>query len=107
MDDPFKILGVTRDASTHARELYGVDMIQERHRHRYEFNNEYKGALVEHGLTIAGINPERNLVEIVEIKEHPYFVACQFHPEFTSRPNRSQPLFQGLITAAHKRKYHG
>lgn len=82
-------------------------MIQERHRHRYEFNNEYKDALVEHGLTIAGINPERNLVEIVEIKEHPYFVACQFHPEFTSRPNRSQPLFQGLITAAHKRKYHG
>ena len=81
-------------------------MIQERHRHRYEFNNEYKDALVEHGLTIAGINPERNLVEIVEIKEHPYFVACQFHPEFTSRPNRSQPLFQGLITAAHKRKYH-
>ena len=94
-------------AGTHARELYGVDMIQERHRHRYEFNNEYKDALVEHGLTIAGINPERNLVEIVEIKEHPYFVACQFHPEFTSRPNRSQPLFQGLITAAHKRKYHG
>ena len=92
---------------TKARKLYGVSMIRERHRHRYEFNNDYKDILVENGLIISGVNPERNLVEIVEIKEHPYFVACQFHPEFTSRPNRSQPLFQGLITAAHNRKYKG
>lgn len=92
---------------TRAQELYGKEMIQERHRHRYEFNNKYKDLLVEHGLIVAGVNPERNLVEIVEVKDHPYFVACQFHPEFTSRPNRSQPLFQGLITAAHKRKYKG
>lgn len=92
---------------TKAKKLYGVSMIRERHRHRYEFNNDYKDILVENGLIISGVNPERNLVEIVEIKEHPYFVACQFHPEFTSRPNRSQPLFQGLITAAHNRKYKG
>lgn len=92
---------------TKAKKLYGVSMIRERHRHRYEFNNDYKDILVENGLIISGVNPERNLVEIVEIKEHPYFVACQFHPEFTSRPNRSQPLFQGLITAAHNCKYKG
>lgn len=92
---------------TNARRLYGKTVIKERHRHRYEFNNDYKNILVENGFVIAGVNPERNLVEIVEIKEHPYFVACQFHPEFTSRPNRSQPLFQGLITAAHNRKYKG
>lgn len=92
---------------TNARKLYGKAIIKERHRHRYEFNNDYKNILVENGFVIAGVNPERNLVEIVEIKEHPYFVACQFHPEFTSRPNRSQPLFQGLITAAHNRKYKG
>lgn len=90
---------------TNARRLYDSSMIKERHRHRYEFNNDYKNILVENGLVIAGINPERNLVEIIEIKDHPYFVACQFHPEFTSRPNRSHPLFQGLITAAHNRKY--
>ena len=90
---------------TNARKLYDSPMIKERHRHRYEFNNDYKDILVENGLIIAGINPERNLVEIIEIEDHPYFVACQFHPEFTSRPNRSHPLFQGLITAAHNRKY--
>ena len=90
---------------TNARKLYDSPMIKERHRHRYEFNNDYKDLLVENGLIIAGINPERNLVEIIEIEDHPYFVACQFHPEFTSRPNRSHPLFQGLITAAHNRKY--
>ena len=90
---------------THARELYGKDHILERHRHRYEFNNEYKDILVSHGLTVAGINPDRDLVEIIELKDHPFFVASQFHPEFNSRPNRAQPLFQGLINAAHKRKY--
>ncbi|HIX81646.1 MAG TPA: gamma-glutamyl-gamma-aminobutyrate hydrolase family protein, partial [Candidatus Erysipelatoclostridium merdavium] len=90
---------------TKAHKLYGKEIIEERHRHRYEFNNEYRQVLIDNGLIISGVNPERNLVEIIEIEEHPYFVACQFHPEFTSRPNRSQPLFQGLITAAHKRKY--
>lgn len=91
---------------TKAYEAYGKKPeIQERHRHRYEFNNQFRQILEEKGLVIAGINPERDLVEIVEIKDHPWFVASQFHPEFGSRPNRSQPLFQGLITAAHKIKY--
>lgn len=90
---------------TKARQLYGVSTIKERHRHRYEFNNDYRELLTEKGLIIAGVNPERDLVEIIEVKDHPFFVACQFHPEFTSRPNRSQPLFQGLITAAHGQKY--
>lgn len=90
---------------THVQALYQKDIIKERHRHRYEFNNKYKDVLVENGLTVAGYNPERKLVEIVELKDHPFYVGCQFHPEFSSRPNRSQPLFQGLITAAHQRKY--
>ena len=89
-----------------AYELYGEKEIHERHRHRYEFNNNYKDVLVENGLKVAGFNPERNLVEIVELEDHPYYVGCQFHPEFTSRPNRAQPLFQGLISAAHDRKYN-
>ena len=91
---------------THAYRLYGKEMIKERHRHRYEFNNNYKDVLVENGLKVAGFNPERNLVEIDELEDHPYYVGCQFHPEFTSRPNRAQPLFQGLISAAHDRKYN-
>lgn len=86
-------------------QLYGQDMIQQRHRHRYEFNNKYKEILEEHGLIVSGKNPERNLVEIIELENHPYFVACQFHPEFASRPNRSEPIFQGFITAACHKKY--
>lgn len=86
-------------------QLYGQDMIQQRHRHRYEFNNKYKEILEEHGLIVSGKNPERDLVEIIELKNHPYFVACQFHPEFASRPNRSEPIFQGFITAACHKKY--
>lgn len=84
---------------TLAHHLYQQDMIQQRHRHRYEFNNQYKTILQQHGLIVSGINPQRDLVEIVEIKDHPFFMACQFHPEFSSRPNRSEPLFQGFITA--------
>ena len=86
-------------------ELYGKDLIQQRHRHRYEFNNKYKEILEEHGLIVSGKNPERDLVEIIELENHPYFVACQFHPEFASRPNRSEPIFQGFITAACHKKY--
>ena len=85
---------------TKAYSLYKKSLIQQRHRHRYEFNNKYKDILQKHGLIISGRNPERDLVEIIELKDHPYFVAAQFHPEFTSRPNRSEPLFQGFITAA-------
>ena len=90
---------------TLAHQLYQQDMIQQRHRHRYEFNNQFRTILQQHGLIISGINPQRNLVEIVEMKDHPFFLACQFHPEFSSRPNRSEPLFQGFITAAcHNKK---
>lgn len=91
---------------TMAKRLYGQDVIHERHRHRYEFNNVYRKALEDAGMVISGINPKRNLVEIVELPDHPYFIACQFHPEFRSRPTRAHPLFQGLINAAHKKKYN-
>ena len=90
---------------TKAAALYGQETIQERHRHRYEFNNVYRETLEKAGLVVSGINPRRNLVEIVELPNHPYFVACQFHPEFKSRPTRSHPLFQGFINAAHAKKY--
>lgn len=85
---------------TKARELYGQEDIVERHRHRFEFNNDYRERLTEAGLVISGLNTERNLVEVVELKDHPWFVACQYHPEFKSRPNRPHPLFAGLVGAA-------
>ncbi len=94
------------ELDSHAYRLYGKQDIKERHRHRYEFNNEYRDILEKNGLRVVGVNTQRNLVEIVEIEDHPYFVACQFHPEFSSRPNRAQPLFLGLISAAHKGKYN-
>ncbi len=77
--------------------------ISERHRHRYEFNNEYKSTLVKKGLVIAGVNPERHLVEIIELKDHPFFVGVQFHPEFQSRPQRPHPLFLEFIKASGER----
>ena len=83
-----------------ARKQYGKESIQERHRHRYEFNNAFKEKLEEAGMIFSGINPQSHLVEIAEIKDHPYMVGCQFHPEFLSRPNRPHPLFKGLIEAA-------
>jgi len=80
--------------------------INERHRHRYEINNDYREELVKNGLTISGLSPDGRLVEIVEISDHPWYVACQFHPEFKSRPNRPHPLFLGLVGAAleHRRR---
>ena len=75
-------------------------MIVERHRHRYEFNNNYREVLEKAGLTIAGTSEDGSLVEVVEIKGHPWFVACQFHPEFTSRPRDGHPLFIGFVRAA-------
>ena len=89
---------------TRARALYGAENIVERHRHRFEFNNDYRARLEAAGLTVSGVNPERNLVEVVELKDHPWFVACQYHPEFKSRPNRPHPLFAGLVGAAIVRK---
>lgn len=79
---------------------YGSKKIVERHRHRFEFNNAYRGELVKAGLVLAGVSPDGHLVEIIEIKNHPFFVASQFHPEFKSRPNRPHPLFDAFIKAA-------
>ncbi len=90
------------DPKSLAYRAYGVPKISERHRHRYEFNNDYREALVEGGLRIAGLSPDKKLVEIIEIKDHPFFVASQFHPEFKSRPLRPHPLFRDFIKAALK-----
>lgn len=83
-------------------ELYKTDLIVERHRHRYEFNNEFKSQFEEKGMVFSGINPQTNLCEIIELKDHPFFVACQFHPEFKSRPLDPHPLFVGLLEASIK-----
>ena len=82
---------------TLANEIYKEEIIEERHRHRYEYNNDYRQALEKAGLICSGTSPNGNLVEIVEIKEHPFFIAVQFHPEFKSRPNRPAPLFRQLV----------
>ncbi len=87
---------------THAYEAYGTEMISERHRHRFEFNNAYREKLSEAGLVIAGTLPDDSLVEVVEVKDHPWFVASQFHPELKSRPNNPHPLFRDFIGAALK-----
>ena len=84
---------------TKARELYNKDEIEERHRHRYEFNNKYRECMQEKGLVVSGTSPDNELVEIIEIPSHPYFIAAQFHPEFKSRPDRPHPLFIGLVEA--------
>ena len=86
-----------------AEELYKTREISERHRHRYEYNNEYKQKLEEAGLIASGTSPDGSLVEIVEIPEHPYFIAGQFHPELKSRPNNPAPLFVGLVKAAKEK----
>lgn len=83
-------------------ELYGADEIWERHRHRYEVNNKFRDALLSHGMIFAGTSPNNHIVEMIEIPEHPWFVACQFHPEFKSRPNKPHPLFRGFVTASYK-----
>lgn len=88
------------DKSSKVYKLYKKPLIEERHRHRYEFNNNYKEALQNAGMNFCGINPENNLVEIAEIKDHPFMMGCQFHPEFKSRPSKAHPLFAGFIKAA-------
>ena len=84
------------------RDVYGRDEISERHRHRYEFNNAYRAAVEENGMRICGLSPDGRLVEAVELPEHPWFIAVQYHPEFKSRPNRAHPLFREFIRAADK-----
>lgn len=95
---PCAIADGTKTAS-----LYGQREISERHRHRFEFNNRYRDAIEEGGLRIAGTSPDNSLVEIVELQGHPFYIGCQFHPEFLSRPFKAHPLFSGLAEAATRR----
>ena len=90
---------VLKDGST-AQKLYGTKEISERHRHRYEVNNDYREELEQHGMVLSGISPDGRIVEMLELADHPYFVGTQGHPELKSRPNRAHPLFRGLIEAA-------
>jgi CTP synthase len=87
-----------------AQKTYGASEIVERHRHRYEFNNHYREVLEKAGLTFSGMSADNSLVEMIELKDHPWFLACQFHPEFTSRPRQGHRLFTGFIQAG--RDYH-
>ena len=92
------------EKGTLAYEDYKQEHILERHRHRYEFNNKYKEVLEKAGLVFSGMNEQADLVEIVEIPDHPHFIACQFHPEFKSRPVRPHPLFDSFIRVSSKNK---
>lgn len=86
--------------NTLAEEVYKTNKISERHRHRFEYNNKYIEEMEKAGLICSGLSPDGNLVEIVELKSHPYFIASQFHPEFKSRPDKPHPLFVSLVKAA-------
>ena len=92
---------------TASRIAYDKEEVSERHRHRFEFNNAYREEMEAAGLIVAGVNPERDLVEIVEVKDHPWFVAVQFHPEFQSKPTKAHPLFAAFIEATLTRKLAG
>src|SRR5262245_21670327 len=89
-----------------AAHLYGAFVVNERHRHRYEFNNAYRTKFEEAGLVFRGTSPDGKLVEVIEIRDHPFFIASQFHPEFHSKPNRPHPLFKGFIAACHHYIHH-
>ncbi len=91
---------------TQAAHFYGAFLIQERHRHRYEFNNAYRQRFEEAGFVFSGLSPDGKLVEIIELKDHPFFVASQFHPEFQSKPNKPHPLFKAFIAACHRSSHH-
>lgn len=88
------------DVNSKAYRLYGEETIQERHRHRYEVNNDYRTVLTENGLLLSGMSPDRRIVEMIEVPDHPWFIATQAHPELKSRPNRPHPLFRGFVEAA-------
>jgi len=88
------------DKASKAYRVYGQETIHERHRHRYEVNNDYRNVLAEHGMKLSGISPDGRIVEMIELEEHPWFVATQAHPELKSRPNRPHPLFKGFVQAA-------
>ena len=89
---------------TLAANIYGREEIQERHRHRFEVNNDYRDILAKAGLVLCGTSPDERLVEMIELPEHPYFIGCQFHPEFKSRPRAPHPLFSRFVQAAVKQR---
>ena len=91
-----------KDSKAHL--AYGQELVTERHRHRYELNNEYRDTLEKAGMTFSGLNPDRNLVEIIELQDHPFFLATQFHPELQSRPLDPHPLFTAFIKASSEKK---
>ncbi|MEJ2562472.1 MAG: CTP synthase, partial [Anaerolineales bacterium] len=84
---------------TIAKHAYNCNRVEERHRHRFEFNNTYREIFGEHGMVFSGLSPDDRLVEIAELKDHPFMLGCQFHPEFLSRPNRPHPLFKAFLEA--------
>jgi CTP synthase len=88
------------DKNSKAYEVYGEEHITERHRHRYEVNNDYRKLLISNGMNLCGISPDGRIVEMCELKDHPWFIATQAHPELKSRPNRPHPLFKGFVKAA-------
>ena len=92
------------EAGSRTAKHYGNTDISERHRHRYEFNNAYRDAIRDNGMSLVGTTPDNSLIEIVEIPEHPWFIATQFHPEFKSQPFKPHPLFAGFVEAAISRK---
>ena len=83
-----------------AAEVYGMAEVSERHRHRYEVSNAYRDLFVQHGMRLSGLSPDGQLVEVIELPAHPWFIGCQFHPELQSRPTRPHPLFAGFVAAA-------
>ncbi|MCO7176301.1 CTP synthase [Sporolactobacillus kofuensis] len=89
---------IAKDTKVYA--AYDKEIIYQRHRHRYEFNNQYREKMAEHGMVFSGLSPDNRLVEMIELNDHPWFVACQFHPEFKSRPTRPEPLFRDFIKAS-------
>jgi CTP synthase len=91
--------------ATKSHKAYKKEHISERHRHRYEFNNDFRKTFEKQGMVFAGIHTEKNLVEIIELQDHPWFVACQFHPEFKSKPDKAHPLFQDFIAASLNGKH--
>ena len=90
------------EANSLARRVYGTDSVNERHRHRYEFNREFEQSLTEAGLRVSGRSPDGKFVEVLELSDHPWFVAVQFHPEFRSKPLRPHPLFADFVSAVHR-----
>lgn len=94
------------EKGTKSRSLYKEENIQERHRHRYEFNNKFRKEMIKNGMIMAGVYLKEDLVEITELTDHPFMIGCQFHPEFLSRPNKPHPLFQGFIEASRKHSQH-